>query len=96
MTGTLVGSKQRVVAVDRCGDAGPDALAVVAALDQGLAARERVFHALAFTVVEDGGPAAFTAGHGLVVCILGETVCEAVADEDGFEVDVSLLVGQDL
>lgn len=92
----LVGSQERVVAVDGGRHAGPDALAVVAALDQRLAAREGVVHGLAFAFVEDGGPAAVAAGHGAVVFVLGQAVGEAVADEDRFEVDVSLLVAEDL
>lgn len=38
LAGALVGAEERVVAVDGCGHARPDAFAVVAALDERLAA----------------------------------------------------------
>lgn len=96
LAGALVGPDERVVAVDAGGHAGPHALALVAVLDQGLAAGEGVVHSLAFAVVENSRPAAVTAGHGLVVLVLGQAVGEAVADEDGLDVDIALLVRENL
>ena len=96
LPGALVGAEERVVAVDGCRDAGPDAFAVVTALDERLAAGERVVHGLAFAFVEHGRPSALAARHGSVVLVLGQAVGQAVADEDGLEVDVRLLVAEDL
>lgn len=66
----LIGADDGVVAVDACGDAGPDAAGAVAAIDEGFAAREGVIHALAFAFAKDGGVAAIAAGHGAVVVVL--------------------------
>lgn len=96
MARALVRTDDGVVAVDTGGDAGPDAAGAVAAFDEGFAAREGVVHGLAFAFAEHGGPAAGAAGHGTVVVVLRQAVGEAVADEDGFEVDVALFVGEDL
>lgn len=51
---------------------------------------------MAFAFVQDGRPSTLAAGHGSVVFVLGQAVCEAVADEYRLEVDVSLLVAEDL
>lgn len=77
----LVRAYDGVVAVNGSGNAGPDAATIVAAFDEGFAAREGVVHGLAFALVENGGPASVAAGHGAVVIVLGQSVREAVADE---------------
>ena len=96
LTGPLVGADDGVVAVDACGDAGPDASGAVAAFDEGFAAGKGVIHGFAFAFVEDGGPAAIAAGHWAVVIVLCQAVGQTVAYKDGFEIDVALLEGKDL
>jgi hypothetical protein len=96
LASALVRADHGVVAVDASRHAGPDALAVVARLDELLAARKRVVHSLALLLVEDSGPATVTAGHWAVVLVLSKAVGETVADEDRLEVDVALLVRQNL
>lgn len=65
-------------------------------LDQGLAAWESIIHGLAFGLGEHGWVAALAAGHWTVVLVLDESISQAIADQDGLQVDVTLLVGQDL
>jgi hypothetical protein len=92
----LVGTDHSVVAVDGGGNARPNALAVVARLDELLAARKRVVHSLALLLIKDSGPATITASHGTVVLVLSKTIGETVTDQNGLQVDVALLVRQDL
>ena len=96
LAGALVGSDHGIVAVNGGGDTAPDRLRVVAVLDEAGATRVSVVHSLALALVEDSGPASLSAGHGAVVLVLGETVGQAITDENGLEVDVALLVGEDL
>lgn len=96
LTSALVRSQQGVVAVDGGRDTGPDALRVVAALNQIGAARVGVVHSLTLALAEDGRPATITAGHGPVVLVLGQAIGETVTNEHRLEVDVALLVGENL
>lgn len=96
LSSALIGAHHRVVTVDAGGDAGPDALALVAAFNQRLAARKRVVHSLALALVENSWPATITAGHGPVVLVLGQPISQAIADEHRLQVDVALLVRENL
>lgn len=96
LTGALVGANHGVVTVNRGGDADPRALAVVARLNHALAAVQRVVHGLASALVNNSGVATITAGHGAVVLVLGKAISETVTDQNGLQVDVALLVGQNL
>ena len=96
LTSALVRTDHGVVAVNASGHARPDALAVVARLNELLAARKRVVHGLALLLVENSGPATVTASHRAVVLVLSKTVGQTVTDEDGLEVDVALLVRKNL
>lgn len=82
LSGTLVGANDSVVAVDCCGHARPNALAIVAAFDEGLAARKCVVHCLALALVDNSWPASITASHGPVVLVLSQAISEAVTNED--------------
>lgn len=92
----LVGANHLVVAVDGGGDAAQPALALVAAGNHGLAPGQGVVHALALTLVKDSIVTTITAGHGAVVGVLRIRISQAIADEDGLQVDVAVLVGQNL
>lgn len=96
LASALVGANELVVAVDGSRNARPDTAALIAVADKGLASGEGIVHAAALALAENGGVATLTASHGAVVLILGERISQAVADEDGLEVDVAVLVGQDL
>lgn len=96
LAGALVGTDHGVVTVDASGHARPDALAVVARLNELLAAGKGVVHSLALLLVKNSGPAAITASHGAVVLVLSKTVGEPVANKDRLQVDVALLVRQNL
>jgi hypothetical protein len=71
LTSSLEWTDHGIVAVDTCRDTRPDTLAIITILDKGLAAGKRVFHRLAFALVENGRVSALTTGHGLVVLVLG-------------------------
>lgn len=92
----LVGADHLVVAVDRGGNTAQPALAFVAASNHRLTAGQGIVHALALALIENSIVAALTAGHGTVVGVLRVGVGQAVADQDGLQVDVAILVGQDL
>lgn len=92
LTGPLVRAENGVVAVNRSRNARPDTLAVVAVLDQGLAARESIVHGLASGFVNDAGPATITAGHWAVRGVLVVAVGETIANQRSLDVDVALLV----
>lgn len=94
--GALVRSHHDVVAVDGSWNAGPDALGFVAAGDHASATWVGVLHTLALRLVKNGWVATLSAGHGFVVFVLGEAIGETVSDEDGLQVDVAILVGEDL
>ena len=85
-----------VVAIDACRNTRPHALAVVAILNKALAAGKGIVHRLAFTVIENSRVSAITASHGPVVFVLGQAISETIADKEGFQVDVSVLVCHDL
>lgn len=90
----LVRTNHSIVTVDGSGDTAPDTLTVVAALDEAQAAGESVVHGLALVRAENGGITTFTASHWPVLGVLGKTIGETVANEDGLEVDVPVLVGK--
>lgn len=96
LTGALVRSNEGIVAVDGGRDTAPDATALITVVDQRLAAGKGVVHALALALAENGRVATLSAGHGTVVLILGVGISQAVADKDGLEVDVAVLVGENL
>lgn len=70
LTGSLERTDHGIVAVDTGRDTRPDTLAIITILDEGLAAGKRVFHRLAFALVENGRVSTLTTGHGLVVLVL--------------------------
>ena len=96
LASALVRTNHSVVAVDGCRHARPDRLGVVAVLNEAGATRVGVVHRLALRLIKNGGPATLTAGHGTVVLVLSKAICQTVTDEDGLEVDVAVLVGQNL
>ena len=96
LASALIGADELVVTVDGGRNARPDTAALVAVTDKRLATRESIVHAAALALAENGGVATLTAGHGAVVLILGKRISQAVTNEDGLEVDVAVLVGQDL
>lgn len=65
-------------------------------LDEALAAGEGVIHGVALALAQNGRVATLAAGHGPVVCVLGELVSQAIADSNALEVDVAVLVLEDL
>lgn len=96
LSGALVRGKEGVVTVDGGRDTNPSALRTVARLNHGLAARKGVVHGLAGALVQDSWVTTVTTGHGTVVLVLSESVGETVANENGLQVDVALLVRQNL
>lgn len=96
LASALVWANHGIVAVDGGRDARPDRLGFVAILNQAGTAGVSVVHGLARTLVEDSRPATLTTGHGTVVLVLCQTIGQTIADKDGLEVDVALLVRQDL
>ena len=92
----MIRSDHSVVAVDGCRNTRPDALTVVAALDQGPTTRHRIVHRVAFTFAEYCRIPSFAASHRSVVVILCESIGQAIANEDRLEVDITLLVAEDL
>ena len=96
LASALIRANHGIVAVDGGRDARPDRLGLVAVLDEAGAARVGVVHGLALALVQDSGPATLSTGHGPVVLVLGQAIGEAIADENGLQVDVALLVGQNL
>ena len=96
LAGSLVWTNHSIVAVDACWDTRPNALAVIAALDETLAARKSIVHSLTLARIENSGVPAISACHWSVVFILGQAISETVTDKDGLQVDVALLVGENL
>lgn len=96
LAGSLERTDHCIVAVDACRNTRPDALAVIAILDKALAARKSIVHRLAFGLIENSRVSTLAAGHRSVVLVLLEAISETVADQEGFQVDVSLLVRHDL
>lgn len=96
LASTLVGADLGIVTIDGGGNADPGTLAVVAGLDHAFAARQGVVHGLAGPLVKNSGVTTFTTSHGTVVLILGESIGKTITDQNGFEVDVAFLVGEDL
>jgi hypothetical protein len=96
LAGSLVRSNEGVVAVDRSRDANPGTLRVVARLDHRLATRQSVIHRLAAGFVQNSRITTIAASHGAVVVVLGQTIGETIANENGLQVDVALLVRQNL
>lgn len=96
LSSALVWAHHGVVTVDAGRDAGPDALTLVAAFNQRLAACKGVVHSFAVAFPENSWPATITAGHRPVVLVLGQTISQAIADENRLQVDVALLVRENL
>lgn len=96
LASSLVWPDHSIVAVDACWDTRPNALAVVAVLDETQTPGKCVVHGLAFTLIEHSGVSTFSAGHWLVELVLGQTISQTVANEDGLQVNVALLVRKDL
>lgn len=96
LSGALVRADHSVVTVDGGRDAGPDRLGLVAALDEAGAAGIGIVHGLARRLIQDGRPAALAAGHGTVVLVLSKTIGQTVPDQNGLQINVSLLVGENL
>jgi len=88
----LVGTNESIIAVNTRRDTRPDALAIVAVLDQTLAARKCIIHGLTFAFVENSWVTALPTGHWSVVFILSVSISETIADQDRLQVDVALLV----
>ena len=96
LAGSLKWADHGVVAVDACRNTRPYALAVVAILNKALAAGKGVVHRLTFTFIENSGVSAITASHGPIVFVLSQTISKTIADKDGFQVDISVLVRHNL
>lgn len=96
LASSLIWSNEGVVTVDGCRNATPDTTTVVAVLDETLASGKSIVHALALRLVQDGRVTTLTTGHGAVMLILSVSIGQTVADQDGLEVDVAVLVGQNL
>ncbi len=96
LASALVRSNHSVVTVDGGRHARPDRLRFVAVLNEAGTARVGIVHGLALALIQDGGPATFSACHGAVVLVLGQTIGETIANEDRLQVDVALLMRQDL
>ena len=92
----LVRGKQRVVAVDACRNAGPNAFTIVTVLDEALAARKSILHGLALSLIKNCRPSTVAARHWLVIFVLGQAVGKAIPNEDGLQIDVAVLMGEDL
>lgn len=92
----LVRTDHLVVAIDGGRNTAQPALALVAAGDHGLAPRKGVVHALTLALVQDSIVSTLSAGHWAVVRVLGVGVGQTVADEDGLQVNVAVLVRKDL
>ena len=82
LTGSLVRTDECIVAVDACRNTRPNAFAIVAVLDQALAAGESVVHSLTFTFVENSRVPALSTSHWSVVFILGITISKTIADQN--------------
>ena len=92
----LVRANEGVVAINRRGNTKPRTFCVVARLDHRLATRQRVVHGLAGRLIQDSRVTTFATGHGAIVLVLSQWIGNTVADQDGLEVDVTLLVRQNL
>ena len=95
-TGPLVRADEVVVTVNAGRHASPDAVRLVAALDEALAVGKSVIHRPARRLVQDSWVATLTARHRAVVCVLRESIRQTVADENALEVDVPVLMRHDL
>lgn len=96
LAGSLVCADNRIVAVDRGGDTAEEALGLVAAADHGLASRQGIVHRRAVFGADNSVVATLAAGHGTVLGVLGVGVGQAIANQNGLQVDVAVLVGEDL
>jgi hypothetical protein len=90
--GLLIRTNQCIIAVDAGRDARPNALRVVAVLNELLAAWQGVIHGLAFALIKYAGPCAVTASLRPVVCVLRVTIGETVTNQNRLYVDIPLLV----
>ena len=81
LASALVWTYHCVVAIDGGWYTAPDALTIITALDERLATRQGVVHRLALALAEDTRPDTLTTSHRTIVCVLSETIREAVADE---------------
>lgn len=96
LSSSLVRANHGVVTVDAGWNTRPHALTIVAALDHALAAGKSIGHCLTLSLVENSWIATLATCHGLVVFVLGQSIGEAVANQDGLQVNVGFLVGENL
>ena len=80
LSSSLIWTHHSIVTVDGGGNAGPDAFAVITALNERLATRKSIVHSLAFAFAQNGFPSTFPTSHGSVVCVLRKTIGETVAN----------------
>lgn len=92
----LVRADDCVVAVDRSGNAGPRALAVVASFNHGKTTGQSIIHGLAAGWIQHRWVSTFTTGHGSVVWVLGERISQPISNQNGLEVDVAVLMSHNL
>ena len=96
LASSLVWANHGIVAVDASRDARPNALTVIAVLDEALAAGKSVFHSLTLTLGKNSRIPTLPTCHGLVVFILGQPISKTISDKHGLQVNVALLVRKDL
>ena len=92
----LVRTDHGVIAVDGGRYTRPDALTVIAALNQAQATGQSVVHGLALLRVKDSWRTTLATSHGAVLGVLGQTIGKTVTNENGLKVDVALLVRENL
>jgi hypothetical protein len=80
LTSSLVGANESIVAINARRNAGPNAFAIIAVLDQALAAGESIVHSLTFALVENRWVSTLSAGHRPIVFILGKSISKTIAD----------------
>jgi hypothetical protein len=79
LAGSLIRTDHSIVAVDAGRDARPNALTVVAVLNETLAARKRVVHSLAFAFRENSFVSTISASHWSVILVLCQAISETIA-----------------
>jgi len=82
LTSSLVRTDECVVAINACRNTRPDTFAIVAVLDQALAAGESVIHSLTFAFVENSRVPALSTCHWSVVFILGKSISKTITDQN--------------
>jgi len=96
LSSSLVRTEHSIVAVDARWNARPNALAIVAVLNETLATGKSIFHSLALAVVENSWVTTLSTCHWLIVLVLGKTISKTITNEDGLEIDVAFLVRENL